>query len=99
MVDGVVPLNGCGGTGENDLNNFLANGSDCLTELCDIVTTRENWNSSNRTALLSELTRDRTYPAFILGRNTPTATRVQRSAARLTPRVAARRSPSSGSSA
>jgi hypothetical protein len=70
MVDGVVPLNGCGGTGENDLNNFLANGSDCLTELCDIVTTRENWNSSNRTELLSELTRDRTYPAFILGRNT-----------------------------
>jgi hypothetical protein len=72
MVDGVVPYDECGGTGENDLNNFLARGSDCLTELCDIVTTREDWNASNRTQLVSELTRDRTYPAFVLGRNTVT---------------------------
>jgi hypothetical protein len=70
MVDGVVPGNRCSGTGENDLNDFLQNGSDCLTEVCDIVTTRESWNAANRTQLQSELTRDRTYPVYILGRNT-----------------------------
>jgi len=71
MVDGVVPLDGCSGTGENDLNIFLANGSDCVSSVCDVVGTRESWGASNRTQLQSELVRDRTYPVFILARNTP----------------------------
>jgi hypothetical protein len=71
MVDGVVPLNGCGGSGENDLNTFLANGSDCLDSICDLVETRESWGSSNRTQLQSNLVTGRTYAAYILARHTP----------------------------
>lgn len=71
IVDGVVPIDECGGTGENDLNLFLANGSDCASRVCDIVTTREAWGSSNKTQLQSSLVTDRTYPVYLLGRNSP----------------------------
>jgi hypothetical protein len=69
MVDGVVPLDDCSGTGENDLNLFLANGSDCISQLCDVVSTREAWGSSNKTQLQSSLVTDRSYAVYILGRN------------------------------
>jgi hypothetical protein len=71
IVDGVVPLDECGGTGENDLNIFLRNGSDCVSRVCDVVSTREAWGSSNKTQLQSSLVIDRTYPVFLLGRNSP----------------------------
>jgi hypothetical protein len=70
MVDGVV-VDGCSGSGENDLNTFLANGADCVTSVCDVVGTREAWGASNRTQLVSSLVTDRTYPVFIIARNTP----------------------------
>lgn len=70
MVDGVV-VDGCGGSGENDLNLFLQNGSDCVVSVCDVVGTREAWGASNRTQLQSSLVTDRTFPVFILARNTP----------------------------
>jgi hypothetical protein len=71
IVDGVVPLDGCGGTGENDLNIFLQNGSDCVSQVCDVVSTREAWGSSNKTQLQSSLVTDRTFPVYLLGRNSP----------------------------
>lgn len=69
MIEGVAPYNPCSSTGESDLNSFLSFGSDCLNELCEVVTTRESWGSSNRTEL--EGIANRTYPVFIIGRNTP----------------------------
>lgn len=69
MIEGVAPYTPCNSIGESDLNDFLEFGSDCLNELCEVVTTREAWGASNRTELLSVA--NRTYPVYIIGRNTP----------------------------